>query len=130
MVIGVGTDIIDIDRMAQALARHGQRFVQHVFCHEEQAAAPEGVGAAAYYAGRWAAKEAVAKALGTGIGTACAWRDVYIARSQTGAPVVELSGRAAQTATARGIANLHVSISHERRVACAVAIAESLPSII
>ena len=65
MVTGIGTDIIEVERMRGAIARHGQRFLAHVFTPEEIGNAPESAGRDAYFAARWAAKQAVSKALGT-----------------------------------------------------------------
>jgi holo-[acyl-carrier protein] synthase len=125
MVVGVGVDIMEVDRMRRSVADYGDQFLRHVFTEAEQEAAPKGDGKAAYYAGRWTAKEAVAKALGTGIGKKCAWKDIHISRDGNGRPAAHLTGRAAATAAALGIAHLHISISHERRLACAAAVAEA-----
>ena len=77
-----------------------------------------------FIAGRWAAKEAVAKALGCGLGGRCAWRDIEVTGSASGAPVVTLSGDGARTMKENGIARVFVSISHERGHAVAMAVAE------
>ena len=78
----------------------------------------------AFYAGRWAAKEAVAKALGTGFGPKCSWTDIDISNDSQGRPIVTLSGVTAETARELGIDTWHISISHDREYACANAIAE------
>lgn len=124
MIIGIGTDILETERMRSAIQRHGERFLAHVFTPEEVAGAPAGAARDAYFAARWAAKEAVAKALGTGIGTDCAWTDVTVRRGPSGEPLVELSGCALATARRRGIGCIHLSISHERNLATATAVAE------
>ena len=124
MVLGVGVDVIEVERMQGVLDRHGGSFLRHVFLPEEQQDAPTGAGRPAYYAGRWAAKEAVAKALGTGIGAACGWTDIHITRDEGGRPTVGLRGAGASTAEGIGIRHIHISISHERRIACACAVAE------
>jgi holo-[acyl-carrier protein] synthase len=126
MIIGVGTDIVEIDRLKKSLQRgSGERFLQHVFSAAEQAAAPSGEGQKyAYYAGRWAAKESLSKALGTGICSRCALREIEVLRGADGKPEVRLNGTAAVTASNLGVKHLHVSISHEQSYACAIVIAE------
>jgi holo-[acyl-carrier protein] synthase len=125
MIVGVGVDVIEVERVRQVIARHGHRFLRHVFCSAEQEQAPLGeAGRAAYYAGRWAAKEAVAKTLGTGIGENCGWKDIRIERGAGGRPAVSLHGRAAETAASLKIERIHISISHEKRLSCASAVAE------
>jgi len=126
MIVGMGIDVIEVERIREVLERHGESFLNHVFCKAEQAGAPAAAAAAAaYYAGRWSAKEAVAKALGTGIGRHCAWTDIRIVRWPSGQPAVELSGEGAESARRLGIRRIHLTISHEKRLACAAAVAES-----
>jgi holo-[acyl-carrier protein] synthase len=124
VIRGIGVDVIEVSRMQGVLERHGPRFLDRVFTPEEQALAPES-NSAAFYAGRWAAKEAVSKTLGTGIGTECAWTDIVVLRGAAGQPWVDLRGQAAATARKLGIAGIHISISHIRDLACASAVAES-----
>ena len=128
MIVGLGIDVIEIERIRQALDRHGNHFIRHVFRVDEQAEAPGGTARHAFYAGRWAAKEAVSKALGTGIGERCAWTDIRIRRTHGGKPRIELSGRGRQTAGELGIDFLHITISHEGNIACAAAVAEGAPA--
>lgn len=126
MIIATGIDIVEIERFHKTLERYDRLFLNHIFTPEEQAAAPENAAArVTYFAARWAVKEAVAKVLGTGIGEHCAWTDISVQRSPLGKPSVTLTGQAALTAGQLGIAAVHVSISHERHYACAVAIGES-----
>ncbi len=126
MILGLGTDIIEIERFAQTLERSGEAFLQHVFTAAEIAGAPaNSKQRCAYFAARWAAKEALAKALGTGIGRECGWRDIEISRNPAGKPLLTLSGTAAATAAGLGIGRLHLSLSHERHYACATVVAES-----
>ena len=126
MITGIGTDILETERMRSAIQRHGDRFLLHVFTPEEVSSAPSGPARDAYFAARWAAKEAVAKALGTGIGGDCAWTDITVRRGLAGEPLVHLSGCALNTARRRGIERIHLSLSHERNLAAAVAVAERL----
>lgn len=125
MIRGVGIDVIEVDRIRQVLARHGTRFLQRVMTSEELALAPPAADKAPYFAGRWAAKESVSKALGTGIGTACYWTDICVLNHASGQPYVVLRGAGAQTAARLKIAVFHISISHLKDIACACAVAES-----
>ncbi|MFO7821802.1 MAG: holo-ACP synthase [Lentisphaeria bacterium] len=125
MIIGLGIDVIEVERIDSVIRRQGQQFLRHVFTDSERARAPESEAAAAsYYAGRWSAKEAVAKTFGTGIGAACGWKDIEIVRWPSGQPSVQLSGAASETAAKLGIRRIHLTISHEKRLACASAVAE------
>ena len=126
MIIGIGIDIVEIERLEKSLKRStGKQFLNHVYTEAEQAAAPQNERQKyAYFAGRWAAKEALSKAFGCGISSKCALRDIEILRGSAGEPQMELSGAAAQTAASLGVKKLHLSISHEREYACANVIAE------
>lgn len=125
MIIGLGIDVMEVSRIREVIERHGENFARHVFTEGERAAAPDNLAAAsAYYAGRWSAKEAVAKALATGIGGDCAWTDIEIRREDCGRPSVHLSGNGARTAERLGITSFILSISHEKNLACASVVAE------
>ena len=113
----LGLDIIRVERIREALARFGDRFVRRVLTPREAAyvrARPE------TFAGRWAAKEAVSKVLGLGV-RGIGWTDIEIERMPTGQPAVRLHGRAAARADQLGLARIAVSITHEREYALAVA---------
>jgi len=125
VIVGVGIDILAVERMESALAEHGRAFLDHIFTPEEIEAAPSGAGRAAYFAGRWAAKEALAKALGTGIGAQCRWRDITVRRGANGRPKILLTGAAAETARTLGAVRIQTSISHTRLLACAVVVLET-----
>jgi len=124
MIVGLGTDIVSIPRIEKLLERQGDAFLEQVYSPAEQAEGRRRVKAAEYFAGRWAAKEAMAKALGCGIGARCNMRDITTAISPSGKPETILEGRAAETAAGLGVKNIHVSISHEREYACATVILE------
>ncbi len=125
MIIGLGIDVIEIRRMQRALERHGRRFLEHVFSEEELENAPRTAAAApAYFAGRWAAKEAAAKALGTGIGRHCGWTDIRVLRDSAGKPLIRFHGAGARTAAALGADSVHTSISHTSGLACACVVLE------
>ena len=122
MVLGLGTDIVEIGRMEKAMGK--KAFLARVFTQEERAYCDErGAGRAASYAARWAGKEAVLKAFGTGLrrGTLL---DVEIVPDALGAPEVHLSGFFAALAEERGVRRIHLSLSHAREYAVAQCILE------
>lgn len=125
MIAGIGTDIIRIERMTALFERHGRAFVNRIFTEEERNEAATRKNPIEYYAGRWAAKEAVSKALQCGIGKNCAWKDINIINTPQGNPQMFLSGSAAARASEINAVKTHVSISHERDYACAMVILES-----
>jgi holo-[acyl-carrier protein] synthase len=117
--LAVGVDIVEIDRVAALLARHPLRFAGRYFTPGERA---DCGGRPDRYAARWAAKEAVAKALGTGLGAVRA-ADVEVVRLPSGAPVLRLHGSAAERAGALGLDHWSVSLSHSRTHAVAAVVA-------
>ena len=120
-VLGVGVDLCEVDRMRRVLART-PGFAARVFTEDEQAYCRRRRDPVERFAVRFAAKEAVLKALGVGVG-ACALREIEVVREESGAPSLALHGAAAELAEARGIARWHVSLSHTSRVAEALVIA-------
>ncbi len=113
MVVGIGTDIVKIDRIGKSLDRLGERFAQRILTSselEEYRAAKKPV---AFLARRFAVKEAAAKALGTGIGEGVSWQHFCIEHDPLGAPVLRLSGRAEEVALQKQAAQYHVSLSDE-----------------
>ena len=121
-VIGVGTDLVEVDRFRLAMARRGERFSQRLFSDAERDYAGRHRDPAPRLAARFAAKEAVMKALGVGLG-AFKLRDVEVRRVRGGAPAVALSGRAAALARERGVTAWHLSLTHTESMAMAFAIA-------
>ena len=113
--VSVGVDIIEIERVAATLARFGDRFLERVFTKGETAYCK---GRAPQLAARFAAKEAVMKALGTGT-RGVGWREVEVTRKRTGEPGIALHGRAAERAARLGIDRIAVSLSHSRHYAVA-----------
>jgi len=120
-IVGIGIDIVEVDRIWKVALRHGERFLTRVFSPEEQARAGEVADPAIFLAGRFAAKEAVLKVLGTGASGGVAFRDVTVLREPSGKPVVVLAGRGAEVAKSLGIARILVSISHTGSLAFAQA---------
>ncbi|MBW4982587.1 holo-ACP synthase [Mameliella sp. CS4] len=92
MILGIGTDLANIDRIAGTLERFGDRFRNRVFTEVEQAKAERRADTPGTYAKRWAAKEACSKALGTGLRMGIAWKDMAVSNLHTGQPVMEVTG--------------------------------------
>jgi len=121
MIVGVGTDVVDVGRFEESLQRtHGM--LGRLFTPAEQVAASGGPRSMESLAARFAAKEALAKALGGGGMT---WTDAEVVVDASGRPSLEIEGTVAERATALGVSRLHVSLSHDGGVATAVVIAES-----
>lgn len=116
----VGVDIIEIDRVADVIARHGARFLERVYTDDEIAHCR---GRLSELAARFAAKEAVMKALGTGI-RGVGWRDIEVLPNRRGKPLVFLYGRGARRAEAIQLRGLEISLTHSRRYAIASVVGE------
>ena len=123
MIAGIGSDITECERIQDVLRKHGDLFLKHLLTSRELAESGDRLS---YYAGRWAAKEAISKALGCGIGGHCAFTDIEILNNAAGRPEAVLSGAAKETAEKLQIARIHLSISHERHYAIATAVLETL----
>lgn len=122
-VFGLGTDIVEIERIEEMLDKHDEVFVGRVFTAEETRYCRQHRAAAQHFAGRWAAKEAALKALGTGWAKGIQWTDIEITNLPGGAPDLTLHGAARSLADQRGIRKLVVSISHCQKYAMASVIA-------
>ncbi len=120
-MIGIGVDAVEVDRFRRVLART-PRLAERLFTDDERAYGARFADPAPRLAARFAAKEAVMKALGVGLG-AFAFRDVEVIKAPSGAPSLRLTGRAADLAARRGVTSWHVSLSHSGLVAEAVAVA-------
>jgi holo-[acyl-carrier protein] synthase len=123
MIVGLGTDIIEVVRIGEMIERHGEIFLQRVFTESEIRYCSARKHAIQHYAGRWAAKEAVMKTLGTGFSKGVGWRDIEVASRRSGQPYIELTGGALETARGMGIDEVLISISHCRAYATASAVA-------
>ncbi len=123
MIVGLGTDIVEVERIRRLV--RSEAFLQKVFTAGERRYCDGTSDPARSYAARFAAKEAVAKALGTGFGGHCALLDVEVVRSESGKPGVMLSGAAAERARALGIADWLLSLSHTDGMAVATVLAQS-----
>ncbi len=124
MIAGIGVDIVEISRVARSLDRWGDRFRDKILHKKEVRTGQSGAIAAAYLARQFAAKEAVSKALGTGMRAGVHFGDIKILRGKGGAPLVELSRGAAARASKLGANKIHISISDEVDYAIAYAVAE------
>lgn len=122
-VLGIGTDIVECLRIAQMIERHGELFITRVYTpHEIQYCAAR-KAATQHYAGRWAAKEAVLKAIGTGWARGITWRDIEVRNDGGGRPSVVITGAAREACERVGITDVLLSISHCRSHATAYALA-------
>ena len=125
MVLGVGTDLIEIPRIRQSIDRYGERFLSRVFTPREIAYCQRKKNAAESFAARFAAKEAGAKALGTGISRGVGWLELEVQRDPGDRPALVLTGRALERSRWLGVSTISLSLSHSREVALAVVIMES-----
>ncbi len=124
MIYGVGTDVVEIARIENALARFGERFARRILSESEFNRFKNHRLPAAYLAKRFAAKEAFAKALGTGIHAPANWQGVWVKNLPSGQPVLQFSDSLSQFLFRRGVSKAHVSLSDERGVAFATVILE------
>lgn len=129
MILGIGSDVIDIRRVEKTLERFGERFVQRLFTDEERAKAAKRANPVATYAKRFAAKEACSKALGTGIGGGVFFRDMGVVNLPSGAPTMRLTGgalRRLEAMTPKGMKTvIHLTISDDHPLAQAMVVIEA-----
>src|SRR5438309_10880145 len=123
-VLGIGVDMVQVERIQHSLDRFGERFMKRVFTEGEIAYCISMKFPARHFAARFAAKEAVSKAFGTGIGKAMGWRDIDVHRRASGQPFVILEGGAKQLAADRGIANVWITLTHSDQHAIAMIVLE------
>lgn len=124
MIYGVGTDVVEIQRIENALTRFGDRFARRILCEPELKRFAAHRQPAAYLAKRFAAKEAFTKALGTGIHAPANWHGVWVRNLPSGKPVLEFSDRLSELLQRRKILQSHLSLTDERGVAMATVILE------
>lgn len=132
MILGIGSDLANIDRIAAVLDRHGDRFKNRVFTEREQKKAESRSRAiAATYAKRWAAKEACSKALGTGLAMGISWKDMAVTNLRSGQPVMHVTGwaadRLAQMTPPDHHAIIHVTLTDDHPWAQAFVVIEARP---
>ena len=124
MILGTGIDIVETKRISETLERFGERFLNRIFHEAEVAYARSMKTANLHLAARFAAKEAISKAFGTGIGERLGWKDMEIRRRDTGEPYVVMHGKGLDLMKARGATAIYVSLSHTESYAAASAVVE------
>jgi holo-[acyl-carrier protein] synthase len=122
-LLGIGTDIIECSRITQMIEKHGDVFLTRVFTPNEIEYCQQRKAADQHYAGRWAAKEAVLKALGTGWSQGIQWTNVEVVNQPGGKPNINLDGKALEISMQMGIQEMMITISHCRKYAVAYATA-------
>ncbi len=125
MILGIGTDLIEVDRVENAREKHGERFLNRILLPAEATYCLSHKFPGPHLAARFAAKEAISKAFGTGIGAELGWLDMEIARKETGEPYVILHGKALELLARRGARCVHITLSHTQKHAIALAILEA-----
>ena len=125
MIVGLGVDITEVDRIEKAIERRGRPFLERLFTPSEIAYCEKHRRCAERFAGRFAAKEAAMKALGTGWARGVRWVDIEVTREPSGKPTLKLSGAACAIATSLGVENIALTITHSGNTALALVIFES-----
>ena len=124
MIVGTGIDLVEIERIHQSVERFGERFLNRVFTAAEQAYCLRKKNAAESLAARFAAKEAGAKALGTGINHGVTWLEIEVVREPSGRPTIAFHGRAREIANRLGVQSAALSLTHTRDLAVASVVLE------
>ena len=127
MIVGVGTDITEVARIASLVERHGERFLARVFTDEEVEYSLGRSRRHEHLAVRFAAKEAVLKAIKTGVGPGTSLREVEVLRGAKGEPEARLHGTTAKVARAKGVRRIHISLSHTEQYGVAFVVCEGEP---
>lgn len=125
MLLGIGTDLARIARFETLLQRRGEQAIKRLLTPDEQQALKQAANPAAYFAKRFAAKEALLKALGTGLRNGLSWQDMQVSNDALGKPLMQLSGKAAELASSLGVARIHLSLSDEQDLALAFVVLET-----
>ena len=125
MILGVGIDIIEVARIASSYEKFGERFLNRILLPDEIAYCLSHKQPAPFLAARFAAKEAISKAFGTGIGAALGWQDMEIRRKESGEPFVVLHGKGEELFKSRKAKQLLVSLSHTQNYAAVTAVLEN-----
>ena len=128
MIAGIGTDIMEIARMQASLQQWGEAWAQRLLTAPELEEYAQRGNKASYLAKRFAAKEATAKALGTGFADGITWKQMHVLNDDKGAPRMVLEGKARERADALGVNRIHLSISDEKNYAVAFVILEAQPA--
>ena len=124
MILGLGSDLAEVGRIRASRERFGDRFLERVYTEAEVAYSLSKANWAERLAGRFAAKEAGMKALGTGLAGGVTWKDFAVGREASGKPTLVLSGRAREIAEGMGVCQVHLTITHTGEMAMAVVVME------
>jgi holo-[acyl-carrier protein] synthase len=124
VIVGIGTDVTSIERIGQSLERFGERFVNRVLTPAERVRFEKTRAKASHMAKRWAAKEAFAKAIGTGIHAPFTWHSITVGRDARGKPLVEPDARMAEHLRSLGVTRAHLSLTDDAGVAVAFVVLE------
>lgn len=125
MIVGVGTDLVEISRLEKAITRHGDRFVQRIFSPEEQKTCTTKANQPSCFAKRFAAKEAFVKALGTGMREGIWFRDIVVSNDSLGKPLLHISGESRKRMQTFGPMAIHLSLSDDGNFALAFVVLET-----
>ncbi len=125
MIHGTGVDIIEISRIKKSMDRYAGKFEEKIFTPQEIEYCRSQANPCKHFAGRFAAKEAVLKSLGTGLAQGISWKDMEILNQESGAPVLQITGAGKKIFDSLNLKNIHISISHDKLYAIAQAVAES-----
>src|SRR5690554_418204 len=124
MIIGIGTDLAKIERFTAILQSRATAITQRLLTTKEQEAMQQAASQAAFLAKRFAAKEALLKALGTSLRSGLSWQDMQVSNDELGKPIMVLSGKAAELASAKGVKTVHLTITDEKEMALAFVVLE------
>ena len=124
MIVGIGTDVVSIERIAGVLERHGERFLNRILTTDERKRYDRTKAKASHLAKRWAAKEAFSKAIGTGIHAPFTWKSIGLGRDAKGKPLVVPSPEMAKHLKKLGVTGAHVSLTDDAGVAVAFVVLE------
>jgi holo-[acyl-carrier protein] synthase len=125
MVVGIGIDVIQNERIRESIAKFGPRFLNRIYTETETAYCSKCADPGLHFAARFAAKEAAFKALGTGWAAGVKWKDIEVLRLDSGQPQLRLHGQALERASLLGATRFHVSLTHDQLVSCAVVVFDS-----
>ncbi len=125
MIVGIGMDLAEVDRVEQAVTRFGERFLNRVYTEAERRYCESKLNKWERFAGRFAAKEAAMKAIGTGWKRGVAWREFEVMRAPSGQPIITFHGKAGEIAKSLGVKRALVTISHTEKLAIAQVVLES-----
>jgi len=126
VIVGLGVDILSVERFEKSLERYGERIIRRVFTESEREYCSKMKHSAEHFAARFAAKEAVSKALGTGVCRGVSWKEMEVARLPSGKPTIKLTGGAEEAARRIGADIIHITMTHSRTQSVAFAVAEKL----